>query len=256
MLSFGPAAFNPVTAGLALVAGGLVALYNNSETARTVMDGMLADIREIGQSFGSMWDEFSEGASKAWNSDSVKGIREWVSGHFTKAMKGISDIVSGPEEKVSDSEDAKWRQAAAEIEAKKQAAASGTAGTSAGEFNRIQAEYARSHPTADMYGPPRPAGLSAQPKALAPQPASAKEPASLPALQSAPAAAPAPKAASAQAPVVNNTATFQFTINGMPAADFANGVMNVVKAHQNDLQNMISNIVNDQVRKMYAAAGS
>jgi hypothetical protein len=29
-----------------------------------------------------------------------------------------------------------------------------------------------------------------------------------------------------------------------------------VKAHQNDLQNMISNIVNDQVRKMYAAAGS
>lgn len=107
-----------------------------------------------------------------------------------------------------------------------------------------------------MYGPPRPAGLRAQPKALAPQPASAKEPASLPALQSAPAAAPAPKAASAQAPVVNNTATFQFTINGMPAADFANGVMNVVKAHQNDLQNMISNIVNDQVRKMYAAAGS
>lgn len=256
LLSFGPAAFNPVTAGLALVAGGLVALYNNSETARTVMDGMLADIKEIGQSFGSMWDEFSEGASKAWNSDSVKGIREWVSGHFTKAMKGISDIVSGPEEKVSDSEDAKWRQAAAEIEAKKQAAASGTAGTSAGEFNRIQAEYARAHPTPDMYGPPRPAGLRAQPKALAPQPSSAKEPASLPAPQSAPSAAPDSKAAPAQAPVMNNAATFQFTINGMPAADFANGVMNVVKAHQNDLQNMISNIVNDQVRKMYAAAGN
>ena len=182
---------------------------------------------------------------------------EQVLGELKEIFLGMGfDIVSGPEEKVSDSEDAKWRQAAAEIEAKKQAAASGTAGTSAGEFNRIQAEYARSHPTADMYGPPRPAGLSAQPKALAPQPASAKEPASLPALQSAPAAAPAPKAASAQAPVVNNTATFQFTINGMPAADFANGVMNVVKAHQNDLQNMISNIVNDQVRKMYAAAGS
>ena len=256
LLSFGPAAFNPVTAGLALVAGGLVVLYNNSETARTVMDGMLADIKEIGESFGSMWDDFSESASEAWNSDAVKGIREWVSGHFTKAMKGISDIVSGPEEKVAESEDAKWRQAAAEIEAKKQAAASGTAGTSAGEFNRIQAEYAKAHPTPDMYGPPRPAGLRAQPKVLAPQPASAKEPASLPALQSAPAAAPAPKAAPAQAPVVNNAATFQFTINGMPAADFANGVMNVVKAHQNDLQNMISNIVNDQVRKMYAAAGN
>ena len=55
---------------------------------------------------------------------------------------------------------------------------------------------------------------------------------------------------------MNNTATFQFTINGMPAADFANGVMNVVKAHQNDFQNMISNMVNDQVRKMYAAAGN
>lgn len=256
LVSFGPAAFNPVTAGLALVAGGLVALYNNSETARTIMDGMLADIKEIGESFGSMWDEFSEGASKAWNSDSVKGIREWVSGHFTKAMKGISDIVSGPEEKVADSEDAKWRQAAAEIEAKKQAAASKTAGTSAGEFNRIQAGYARAHPTADMYGPPRPAGLRAQPKALAPQPSSAKEPASLPAPQSAPPAAPDSKAAPAQAPVMNNAATFQFTINGMPAADFANGVMNVVKAHQNDLQNMISNMVNDQVRKMYAAAGN
>lgn len=256
LLSFGPAAFNPVTAGLALVAGGLVALYNNSETARTVMDGMLADIKEIGQSFGSMWDEFSEGASKAWNSDSVKGIREWVSGHFTKAMKGISDIVSGPEEKVADSEDAKWRQAAAEIEAKKQAAASKTAGTSAGEFNRIQAEYARAHPTPDMYGPPRPAGLRAQPKALAPQPASAQNLVSSPAPQSASSAAPAPKSTPEQAPAVNNTATFQFTINGMPAADFANGVMNVVKAHQNDLQNMISNIVNDQVRKMYAAAGN
>ena len=42
----------------------------------------------------------------------------------------------------------------------------------------------------------------------------------------------------------------------MPAADFANGVMNVVKAHQAELQSMISNIVNDQVRRMYAAAGS
>ena len=203
-----------------------------------------------------MWDEFSEGASKAWNSDSVKGIREWVSGHFTKAMKGISDIFSGPEEKVSDSEDAKWRQAAAEIEARKQAAASKTAGTSAGEFNRIQEEYARTHPTPDMYGPPRPAGLRAQPKALAPQPASAQNLVSSPAPQSASSAAPAPKSTPEQAPAVNNTATFQFTINGMPAADFANGVMNVVKAHQNDLQNMISNIVNDQVRKMYAAAGN
>ena len=198
----------------------------------------------------------------------MKNLREKGSNFFTSAMKGISDLVSGPEEKVSDAEDAKWRKLSADIEAKKQAAASKTAGTSAGEFSRIQQRYALDHPTPDMYGPPRPAGLrTPQPKALAPQPTSASAPASAPAANqsqpapSAPASAqsapaPAQKSAPAQAPVVNTPATFQFTINGMPAADFANGVMNVVKEHQNDFQNMISNMVNDQVRKMYAAAGN
>lgn len=271
LASFGPAMFNPVTAGLALVAGGLVALYNNSETARTVMDGMFADIKQgasdLGEALGSVWDGFSKKMSDIWNSDFMKKLREKGSNFFTSAMKGISDIVSGPEEKASEAEDAKWRKLSADIEAKKQAAASKTAGTSAGEWNRIQQRYALDHPTPDMYGPPRPAGLrTPQPKALAPQPSAAKAPASQPAQQaapsaapapaSAPSAAPAPKAAPAQAPVVNNTATFQFTINGMPAADFANGVMNVVREHQNDFQNMISNMVNDQVRKMYAAAGN
>lgn len=270
--SIGPAMFNPVTAGLALVAGGLVALYNNSDTAREVMDGMFADIKEgaesVGEALGSIWDGFSKKMSDIWNSDFMKNLREKGSNFFTSAMKGISDLVSGPEEKVSDAEDAKWRKLSADIEAKKQAAASKTAGTSAGEFSRIQQRYALDHPTPDMYGPPRPAGLrTPQPKALAPQPTSASAPASAPAANqsqpapSAPASAqsapaPAQKSAPAQAPVVNTPATFQFTINGMPAADFANGVMNVVKEHQNDFQNMISNMVNDQVRKMYAAAGN
>lgn len=269
--AIGPAMFNPVTAGLALVAGGLVALYNNSDTAREAMDSMFEDAKQaaadLGDALGSVWDDFSKGMSDAWNSDFMKNLREKGSSLFTRAMQGISDIVSGPKDDVSKAEDEKWRKAEAEIEAKKQAAASKTAGTSAGEWNRIQQRYALDHPTPDMYGPPRPAGLrTPQPKALAPQPSAAKAPASQPAQQaapsaapapaSAPSAAPAPKAAPAQAPVVNNTATFQFTINGMPAADFANGVMNVVKEHQNDFQNMISNMVNDQVRKMYAAAGN
>lgn len=269
--AIGPAMFNPVTAGLALVAGGLVALYNNSDTAREAMDSMFEDAKQaaadLGDALGSVWDDFSKGMSDAWNSDFMKNLREKGSSLFTRAMQGISDIVSGPKDDVSKAEDEKWRKAEAEIEAKKQAAASKTAGTSAGEFTRIQEEYARAHPTPDMYGPPKPKGLRTQPAGLAKQPTSASAPASAPAAsqsQPAPSApapaqsapAPAQKAAPAQAPVVNSTATFQFTINGMPAADFANGVMNVVKQHQNDLQNMISNMVNDQVRKMYAAAGN
>ena len=91
------------------------------------------------------------------------------------------------------------------------------------------------------------------PKPAAVTPAQIRQEAQAPAQ---PAQKPAGQSGPSAPPVINNMANFTFTINGMPAADFANGVMNVVRSHQAELQSMISNIVGDQVRRMYAAAGS
>lgn len=47
---------------------------------------------------------------------------------------------------------------------------------------------------------------------------------------------------------------FSFSINGMPAGEFAQGVMNVVRSHSGDIEKLISGFVSQQMRESVANA--